>query len=370
MTDDLERHLRRDLPTAELPRAPDSLHVRLQAVAASEPRQVAGRAVRRTGRLRLLIGLAAILVVGGAAAVSYVGLRRPNIPTTVDGLPVMTVSEAVAAHAAGRLADGRAAIRGWWSNGQVGHSCVPSIEPVGELELRCQDGEFGITELDEPIFVIDMSSGLVTYEAQGPHLSPYVANELEGIADLFGLPIVNGQRYPPVPILVVGHFDDPRAAQCRAAARQICLDRLVVDRIVEFSPESVPTPGVTVPPTAFPDPPPSPLFDAVACAGDVPYSFVGWTTTAALELPYDRPGHVFAMVTKDPVLLTADGWEDDPNGSGHQFQIWGPKICIAEEAPGHQGEMGFGSVPAGTYVLWDDGLRVPGSDPVRPLGSS
>ena len=126
----------------------------------------------------------------------------------------------------------------------------------------------------------------------------------------------------------------------------------------------MPTPGVTPAPTAFPDPPPSPLFDVSRCAGDAQYSFTGWTTTAALELPYDRPGHVYAMVTRDAVLLTDAGWQDDPTGSGHQFQIWGRRICIAKE--GHEGEMGFGSVPASTYVLWDDGLKVPGDNPLRP----
>lgn len=366
MIDDLERRLRRKMRAIELPAAPGSLHIRLQAVAASEPHPVAVRKDGRTGRVRVLLGLAAILLVGGAAAVSYVSSRRPDIPTTVDGLPVLTVSEAIAAHGAGSLPGSRAAIRGWWSNGEVGHSCAPSTEPIGDLELYCHDGEYGITERNEPMFVIDMSSGLITYEAQGPHLSPYFDEPMAGIADLFGLPIINGQRYPPVPIVVVGHFDDPRGAQCRPEKRQACLDRLVLDRIVEFSPDSVPTPGVTAPPSAFPDPPPSPLFTSASCEGNVPYSFTGWTTTAELELPYERPGHVYAMVTRDAVLLTEDGWQDDPNGSGHQYEIWGQKICIAEEGPGHEGEMGFGSVPASTYVLWDDGVKVPGDNPLRP----
>ena len=365
MTDDLERRLRHEMPAARLPSAPDALRERLRTVVLTDAAATERADHRRVGRVRLVLAVAAIVLVGGLVAIA-IGSRRPDILTTVDGLPVMTVSEALAAHAAVQLPGGQVAVRGWWSDGEVGHSCVPSMEPVGELELRCIDGEYGIAERNEPMFVVDMSSGVVTYEAQGPHLTPFISESVDRIEDLFGLPIINGQRYPPVPIVVRGHFDDPRAAQCLATAHQLCLARLALDRVVQFDPGSVPTPAVTAEPTAFPDPPPAALFDASACAGDVPYSFVGWTTTAALELPYERPGHVYAMVTRDAVVLTADGWADDPNGSGHKFQMWGQKICIAEEGPGHEGEMGFGNVPGSAYVLWDDGLKVPGDNPQRP----
>ncbi len=34
--------------------------------------------------------------------------------------------------------------------------------PTGDLELYCHDGEYGITELEEPMFVIDFSSSALT----------------------------------------------------------------------------------------------------------------------------------------------------------------------------------------------------------------
>jgi hypothetical protein len=278
----------------------------------------------------------------------------------------MSVSEALDAHAAGRLPRGRAAVSGWWTNGSIGHSCAAPIANPGELELYCHDGEFGITERDEPIFVVDLSSSVVTYQARGPHLTPFLSEDIAGIQQLFALPYVNGQPYPPVPITVIGHFDDPRAAQCQPDKLQLCLDRLVLEQIVSFEPDAVATPGVTPSPTPFPSPGPSGLFAADRCAGDVPYAFVGWTTTADLQLQFDRPGHVYAMVTRDVVVLTEDGWADDPNGSGHTFQIWGRRICIAEESSGFDGAVEYGSVPDTTYVLWDDGLKVPGDNPLRP----
>ncbi|HJP88459.1 MAG TPA: hypothetical protein VJ850_05430, partial [Candidatus Limnocylindrales bacterium] len=257
---------------------------------------------------------------------------------------------------------GRAAIKGWWSNGSIGHSCAAPSEPVGELELYCSDGEYGITERNEQIFVINVETGEVTDHAAGPYLTPYVDSGTPGVEPLFGVRLINGQWMPPVPIVVVGHFDDPRAAQCSASKQQLCRDRLVLERVVEFDLASVATPGVSPTPTPFPDPAPSGAFGAAQCAGDVPYSFVGWTTTAELNMQFERPGHVFAMVTQDPVLLTEDGWADDPNGSGHRFQMWARKVCISVDGD----TMEFGWVNGTPYVLWDDGLRVPGSDLIRP----
>lgn len=358
MTND--ERLRDFIRSMVLPKAPTTLHERLRSVAATEPGADRARA-RTWPRQRLLLAVAVLAIVGSSIVIFVAG-ARPAVPATVDGLPVMTVSEALAAHAEGLLPGGRAAIRGWWSNGSSGHSCVPSTEKVGELELRCHDGEYGISEQDEQMFVVNIDSGVVTYEAQGAHLSPFFSSDLAGIDDLFGLPRINGQQYPPVPITVVGHFDDPRAAECGPQAQQLCLDRLVLERIVAFDLAAVPTPGVTPSPTPFPDPPPPGLFKAASCAGDVPYSFTGWTATSELHMQFERPGLVYAMVTEDVVLLTEDGWADDPNGSGHRFQIWGRKVCISKDAE----TMEFGWVEGSTYVLWDDGLKVPGANPLRP----
>jgi hypothetical protein len=147
----------------------------------------------------------------------------------------MSVSQVLDARAAGGLRNQPVAVGGFWSDGSVGLSCaapVPWAQP-GELELYCTDGLWGITELKEPVIVIDRDG----YETppSGPHLTPFIPNDLPGSDGLFSLPRVNGERYLLVPIVVAGHFDDPRAAQCRPAARQICLDRLVVDKIAYFN---------------------------------------------------------------------------------------------------------------------------------------
>jgi hypothetical protein len=106
----------------------------------------------------------------------------------------------------------------------------------------------GITEDNEPIWKTD-SFGDVTVAA-GPHLYPAFSPSAGSHPELYNLPVINGQQYPPVPIVIVGHFNDAGSSLCLPDVRQTCLDRLVIDRIVSFDPGLVPTPGVS--PTPLP----------------------------------------------------------------------------------------------------------------------
>lgn len=373
MSDDLDARLRERLRKNSLPPAPVSLHARLHALR-DEPR---GTRFRSMGRAWLLIVPIVVVVLlglsgfiggqpepSGSNLASVPGIESslspavPN-PAVIDGLQVMTVSEVLAARSAGGLKIVAVAVGGYWTDGSIGHSCAFPVVIPGVLEIYCQDGEFGITELDEPVIVIDRR-GSVT-PPRGPALTPYFPEGLSRLEELFSLPIINGQRYPPVPIVVIGHFDDPLAAACRPERRQACLDRLVVDRIASFNAQAVPTPGVSPTPSPFPSPAPSGLFDPIVCAGDVPYSFIGWSTTAVLQLPFDREGHVWAVVTRDPVLLGGEGWNADPNGSTGRYRPWGRRICIGEE--GDFGAISYGVVPGTGYLEWEDGHRTPGDTP-------
>jgi hypothetical protein len=255
MNSNLEERLRASFRSADLPEAPDSLRDRIQSAA---DRTASRRPTRRVGRGWLLLPVAALIAVALGAALLSVGARPP---TNVDGLPVMSVSQVLDARAAGGLRNQSVAVGGYWSDGSrsVYVSCaapVPWAQP-GELELYCTDGLWGITELKEPVIVIDRDG----YETppSGPHLTPFIPNDLPGSEGLYSLPRINGERYLLVPIVVVGHFDDQRAAQCRPAATQLCLDRLVVDKIAYFNPAaariwvSTSTPLPPVPtPTAVP----------------------------------------------------------------------------------------------------------------------
>lgn len=286
-------------------------------------------------------------------------------PTLLDGLPVMTVSEALAAHEQGVLPGDRAAIRGFWSNGEVPSTCVLP-ENTGDLELWCSDGEYGITELEEQILVLD-AYGYGVSVAQGPHLTPYFPEGVEGLELKIGShpQYINGQLYPPFPVVVLGHFNDPMAAECRKQARELCRDRLVVDRIVRWDVGAVPTPGVTPTPTPFPSPGPSGRFEPAACAGDIPYSFVGWTTFEELGIDLRGYGHIWVAISRDPVDRGDGEWIESP--TGHRYRGFARVICYQPEWQREgPGIMGYESVPGSDEIHWEDGLITPGTTPVRP----
>ena len=99
------------------------------------------------------------------------------------------------------------------------------MDPVG----------FGITEADE---LIETPTPQGSLPPRGPALLMPFVRDVD-TTESFGLPYINDQPHPPVPIVVIGHFDDPRAAECPPTSRQACLDRMVIDEIVEFKPRAV-----------------------------------------------------------------------------------------------------------------------------------
>jgi len=114
---------------------------------------------------------------------------------------------------------------------------VASESPMipGELEINCHDGEFGITERDERIAEF-IETELPGHEvpqsrmvpAAGPFLTPWVPDGLwPQLQDV-------GRETPPVPIVVLGHLDDPRAENCRPEAVKLCRDRFVIDAVIEL----------------------------------------------------------------------------------------------------------------------------------------
>ena len=68
-----------------------------------------------------------------------------------------------------------------------------------------------------------------------PYLTPYFPDDLQ--PTLYSAP-----RQTPIPIVVLGHFHDPRAAKCAAEARQRCLDRFVIESIPLFDPAAASSP--------------------------------------------------------------------------------------------------------------------------------
>jgi len=136
------------------------------------------------------------------------GYSSTKMPTESPGPHVYSISELLADRAADKVSGGPITLAGFWSYLEVPSSCLAPLDgEPGELELYCSGGDDGITELDEPILAIvgELNEPVV---AKGPHLTPFVP-EGGWARLLFDRPHASGSQ--PVPIVVVGHMDDPRA---------------------------------------------------------------------------------------------------------------------------------------------------------------
>jgi hypothetical protein len=313
----------------------------------------------KQGRLggAITVVLAVTALVGCTQAGPIQSSASKSAATSPTPTPrALTVSKAIQLRDAGELGSNQITLSGFWTERSFGHSCSAPSEQPGELEIYCHDGEWGITERREAIGELTRDHRWVP--AAGPHLTPWVPENRQRL--LFGrLPL------PPVPIVVAGHFDDARAADCTVTARQLCRDRFVLDEVLVFDPSSVPPATPTPTPTPFPSPAPSPLFGKEACSGDVDYAFVGWTTTEDLNIGFDREGHVFAMVTAD--VIPIGEWVDDPNGSGQMFRWWGQRVCLSEDynigQPFNSVPLTFAAINGTGFKEWEDGRHEPGDPP-------
>ncbi|MGH2407465.1 MAG: hypothetical protein ACRDF7_05205 [Candidatus Limnocylindrales bacterium] len=322
----------------------------------------------------VLVSLSAVAVAsfalfhGGAAPSSQGGsMASPTQATvgtaTVDGLPVHTVAGLLAERAAGKAVGGPLALRGYWSVRRLGNFCNFSRGQPGALEIYCADGQWGITDADEAILEFEAHDfrAATQASAKSAHLTPWFASDAIH-SQLFMLP---ASHWPPVPIVVLGHFDDPQAAACRPEAITLCKDRFVIDRVVTFDPTAVPAPTASPMPTPFPvADPPAPPFTEQQCFAGLPKSFIGWAKVGdlgiSLEKGWDPNEYVFAMVTRDlvaigdPTVQGEDTWHADPAYPGHQVRWWGRQACFTQEA----GTIYGGTIAGSTYLEVDDGRHI------------
>jgi hypothetical protein len=269
-------------------------------------------------------------------------------PSTFPAGRVYSVSQAISARDEGTLGSQTFILAGYWSEIPLALSCPAPMGEPNKLQLWCSAG-FGITERFEMAWTVT-SNGVETISGptSGAMLQPFGTDELRRQLSPT-IPI------GPIPLVVAGHFDDPDAANCEADVRDVCRDRFVMESIVSYDPESAPTLPPSPSPTPFPSPAPSGLFDASACAGEVPYSFVGWTTADELDIPINFEGHAWAAVTRDVVSLGE--WGTDPNLSGQHFSLpMGRRVCLSFDIGGGGGVL-YSVVNGTEYRLWDDGRR-------------
>lgn len=359
----IEQQIRENLKGSRLPGAPESVRAQNLVDRGGSVRARLRGPAAGVGIPVAVVLLVPVLILALRGFAQAPVVRTPaqtgateSTATPMAAAQSMTVGELLEARSQGKIKGEQVVVSGFWTDRRVMLSCaVPDGKP-GALELYCQDGQFGITQLDEPI--IELAPNGDAIRPRGPSIIPWVPDSL--VSQLLSTPERNGQWPAPVPIVVSGHFDDPRAAACRPQAQLLCKDRLVLDHVLNLGAAVSQTP--TPVPTPFPSPAPAGKFSSQDCFGDVAYSFVGWTTTDALEVPLDRAGHVWAMVTADVVPL--GGWSDDPvqdpSRKGHEFRWLGRGVCLAEEfEPG----ISYSHVTGTSFQEWDDGERTPGEAP-------
>jgi hypothetical protein len=179
---------------------------------------------------RTIVLASMMLVIAGCA----LGLPPGDgVPVTIDGLPIITVSQALAAREAGD--SGELAVGGWFSEAPV-HPCPAPLAEDGKLaqphpfEFYCRVNEWALAERRESVADVVVENQAISAalrQIAGPWFQPV----LEGNAreEIFG-----GDRDTWVPVLVVliGHFGDPDALTCPPDVVQTCLERFVATRAV------------------------------------------------------------------------------------------------------------------------------------------
>lgn len=192
----------------------------------------------------LAVAVAVILVV---AVVQIASTPAAEERETIDGLAVRTVAEALAARDAGELEGRAVAIRGYYST-TPGHSCPAPRDSPSPLELYCTEGDWALAQLDEAVAEITrtvtatsvgMSVQLSVQGRQmaGPWLQPAWLGPAGGdrIGRHFPRPTDMNRA---VPVVLIGHFGDPRATRCAPEKLRTCTQRFVLDRAAWVAGES------------------------------------------------------------------------------------------------------------------------------------
>lgn len=177
-----------------------------------------------TDRRRLVL-LALVAVVGAAALM----LRAQETPSAIDGIPVRSVSEALAQRDSGQ-ADGRIlAVRGFYSSG-AGHLCNPRTDARSDLErwLGCNSQDSALAERDEPAGAT--ADGRLVVPA-GPHIRPHLPTYTR-----WDTGPSHGQT---MAVVFLGHFHDRRANLCAPERLADCRDVFFVDRIARAAGRSL-----------------------------------------------------------------------------------------------------------------------------------
>jgi hypothetical protein len=151
-------------------------------------------------------------------------------PATVDGLPVQTVSQALAAEKSGAIVgDSLVAIKGWYDP-TFPFGC-PAETPGPALVDTCASRKLFVSE--NPERLVEFQGNGVSGQ-QTPSGTYIAALEPDGSYVGSLLPVSDQSSpgsYDPSPVVIVGHFHDLRAANCGADQKAACDSAFVIDQL-------------------------------------------------------------------------------------------------------------------------------------------
>jgi hypothetical protein len=151
-----------------------------------------------------------------------------GFPTTVGGLPVTSVSEAIL----DRDADlsGEIAVAGWYQEPPILFCPYMPPSAVPFLERDCSISFRGFMEAPESIIQVTTTGGSKSTSGTGP-IGPAFNAVFPTVAPPAAHPLPTSGGSTPTKAILIGHFNDPRASLCSWATPQQCRDRFVVDAV-------------------------------------------------------------------------------------------------------------------------------------------
>jgi hypothetical protein len=176
------------------------------------------------------VSVAWILLATLGAAILLTNLMRSpdasmesGFPATANGLPVVTVPDAIEVQQLG--ADTDVAVSGWFQH-PAAIECPAPQQPVVPL----LDGDCAI----DFTWLLSEAASLWHAEVNGMRMDNPAGPALHPVFDgpdaSWARPF-DGRDSVPTPVVFIGHFNDSRAEGCRPDNQALCLSRLVVTAV-------------------------------------------------------------------------------------------------------------------------------------------
>jgi hypothetical protein len=171
----------------------------------------------------------------GSGGVATVGASATPTAQAITGeafsLPVIQVTDAIAVRDAG-VDDRELAVQGWFAR-EIASCPAPLTKPINPLQTGCPDGFVWLMKEAESL--VHQSGDHTSFGAPtGPALNPDF-DDIDGSWEPTDPGFDTNGDSTPTDVVLVGHFDDRRAALCPEAEVAACRDRFVVHAVASVA---------------------------------------------------------------------------------------------------------------------------------------